>query len=81
MLTIETIVTVNEDGTIVTKAPTSVPRGQYRAVIVLDDAPVERAPDSQNHPGFPDLAAFRASLGVAVYPGNTVVDMREEERS
>jgi hypothetical protein len=80
MLAIETIVTVNEDGMIAAQVPASVPRGQYRAVIVLDAAPVDRVPGSEDRPGFPDMAAFRESLG-AVYPGNTVVEMREEERS
>ena len=28
-----------------------------------------------------DLAAFRESLGAPTHPGNTVVEMREEERS
>jgi threonylcarbamoyladenosine tRNA methylthiotransferase MtaB len=31
--------------------------------------------------GFPNLAAFRAGLGVASHPGNTIVEMCEEERS
>ncbi len=31
--------------------------------------------------GFPTMASFRESLGAETYPGNTIVEMREEERS
>lgn len=78
MVTIETIATITEDGTITAKAPASVPRGKHRAVIVLEDAPMEKARPAE---GFPDLASFRQKLGIAAYPGNTILDMREEERS
>lgn len=78
MVTIETIATVTEDGTITAKAPGFVPRGKHRAVIVLEDAAVQPT-DSRR--GFPDMAAFRERLGAPVHPGNTIVEMREDERS
>jgi len=77
MVTIETIATITEDGTITAKAPASVPRGKHRAVIILEDAPMEK----ERSAGFPDMASFRKKLGVAAHPGNTIVEMREEERS
>ena len=77
MVTIETIATITEDGMITAKVPASAPRGKHRAVIVLEDAPVGK----ERSAGFPDLAVFRQKLGVATYPGNTIVEMREEERS
>lgn len=78
MVTIETIATITEDGTITAKVPASAPRGKHRAVIVLEDAPMDQGRPTE---GFPDLASFRRKLGVATHPGNTVVEMREEERS
>ncbi len=81
MLTIETIATVTEDGTIMAKAPGSVPKGRHRAVIVLEDAPVEGASDREARQKFPNMASFREGLGVPVHPGNTVLEMREDERS
>jgi uncharacterized protein (DUF433 family) len=30
--------------------------------------------------GFPDLTSFRESLGTPTYPGNTIQEMREDER-
>ena len=80
MVTIKTIATVTEDGTITVKAPGFVSRGQHRAVLVLEEARLEETL-IENRQGFPDLASFRKELGVSVYPGNTVVEMREEERS
>ncbi len=79
MLTIETIATVDESGMLSAKAPAILAKGQHRVVIVVEDtpAPSERLPVEG---GFPDLAAFRARLGPA-YPGDTIVEMREEERS
>lgn len=77
MVTIETIATIAADGTITAKAPASAPRGKHRAVIVLEDVPVER----ERSGGFPDMASFRQRLGVATHSGNTIVEMREEERS
>jgi hypothetical protein len=80
MVTIETIATVLDDGTITAHAPGAVPRGRHRAVIVLEDVPFEKDTAKEGRRGFPDMAAFRESLGVSPYPGNTVLEMREEER-
>jgi hypothetical protein len=79
MVTIETIATVMDDGTITARAPESVPRGRHRAVIVLEDVPVENTA-REDRRGFPDMALFRESLGVSPYPGNTILEMREDER-
>lgn len=74
MVTIETIATITADGTITAKAPASVPRGKHRAVIILEDAPIEK----ERSAGFPDMASFRQNLGVATHPGNTIIEMRRE---
>ncbi|HEX3529273.1 MAG TPA: hypothetical protein VH988_19625 [Thermoanaerobaculia bacterium] len=76
MVTIKTIATVTEDGMITAKASGAVPRGRYRAVIVLDDIPLDKKLENQQ--GFPDMAAFRESLKVPTYPGNTILEMRED---
>lgn len=76
MVTIETVATVTEEGTITAKVPGHLPRGEHRVVIVLDESPLQRAPVQ-----FPNLAPFRERLGAPRYPGNTVVEMREDERS
>lgn len=82
MVTIETIATVNEDGLLTAKAPASVPQGRHRAVIVLEEQALERVQrGGERRPGFPDMAPFRESLGVSTYPGNTILEMREEESS
>jgi hypothetical protein len=73
MLTIKTIATIAENGTITAKVPGHVPRGEHRVVIVIDESPLKRVPSR-----FPNMAAFRESLGAAVHSGNTVVEMREE---
>jgi hypothetical protein len=75
MVTIETVATVTEDGRMTAKVPGHVPQGEHRVVIVLDESPLPRVPSK-----FPDLASFRESLGAPSYPGNTVVEMREDER-
>jgi hypothetical protein len=80
MVTIETIATVMDDGTITARAPGAVPRGRHRAVIVLEDVPVDQVTAREGRRGFPDMASFRESLGVSSYPGNTILEMREEER-
>ena len=80
MVTIKTIATITEDGTITAKAPASAPRGKHRAIIVLEDAPLGKELSAERR-GFPDLASFRQKLGVATHSGNTIVEMREEERS
>jgi hypothetical protein len=77
MVTIETIATVTDDGTITAKAPAFVPRGRHRAVIVLEDASIL---PNEGRQGFPDMTAFREKLGAPVRPGNTIVEMREDER-
>ena len=79
MVTIETIATVTEDGLITAKASGPVPRGRHRAVIVLDDIPLYKKPENQQ--GFPDMAAFRERLKVPTYPDNTILEMREDERT
>ncbi len=72
MQTIETTATVAEDGTITARGPDTLPVGTHRVVILLDER--------TSRPRLRDMAAFRARLGVPPYPGNTVVEMREEER-
>lgn len=79
MVTIETVAEIQEDGTLTAHAPASAPRGKRRVVIVIENG--EAGP---RHPGerrkLPDLSEFRSRLGKP-YPGNSVVDLREEERS
>lgn len=77
MQTLETVATIGEDGTLTATTPSSFPRGQHRVVIVLDEKPEP----SQKALRWPDMAAFRKRLGMSAHPGNTVVEMREEERS
>lgn len=77
MLTIETLAEIDDDGILTAHAPAFVPRGRRRVVIVIDDA---RPEDPSATPTLPDLGKFRASLGGRPYPGNSVVDMRDEER-
>ena len=76
MVTIETIAII-EDGTITARVPPHLPKGEHRVVIVVEEAPVGEGSSRR----FPDMASFRASLGAPAYPGNTVVEMREDERS
>lgn len=76
MRTIETIATVNEDGTLVVRAPGSMSCGQHRVVIVIEETPVPASRTQRQG----NMAAFRDSLGIPTYAGNSVVDMREEER-
>lgn len=80
MITIETVAEIAEDGTLTVRAPLSAPRGRRRVVLVIDNegdgeatAPARRK--------LPDLSDFRTQLGGKPYPGNSVVDLREEERS
>lgn len=77
MVTIETFAEIDEEGTLTARAPASAPRGKMRVVIVIDNGGSE-APAKQK---LPDLSEFRAGLGAKPYPGNSVVDLREEERS
>ena len=76
MVTIETVATITEEGTITARVPGHVPPGEHRVVIVVDDSPLRRV-----HARFPKMAAFRESLGAPARPGNTIVEMREDERS
>jgi hypothetical protein len=74
MLTIETVATVTEEGTITAKVPGHLPQGEHRVVIVMDEAPL------RSSGRFPDMSAFREGLGAPRHPGNTVVEMREGDR-
>ena len=76
MLTIQTVATVTEEGTITAKAPGYLRQGEHRVVIVVDESPLRETSSR-----FPDMSAFRESLGSPRHPGNTVVEMREDERS
>lgn len=76
MVTIETVATVTKEGTITAKVPGFLPQGDHRVVIVADESPLHQASSP-----FPDLAVFRESLGAPSYPGNTIMEMREDERS
>jgi hypothetical protein len=75
MVTIETVATVTEEGTITAKVPGYLSQGEHRVVIVVEEPTLPRVPSR-----FPDLASFRASLGAETYPGNTILEMREDER-
>jgi hypothetical protein len=76
MLTIETVATVTEEGTITARIPGYLSQGEHRVVIVVDEAPLLETASR-----FPDMSAFRESLGASRHPGNTVVEMRQDERS
>jgi hypothetical protein len=76
MLTIETVATVTEEGTITAKIPGHLSQGEHRVVIVVDEAPLRETVSR-----FPDMSEFRESLGAPSHPGNTVLEMREDERS
>jgi hypothetical protein len=80
MVTIETVAEIDEEGTLTARAPASAPRGRMRVVIVIENGGTEgqSAPAKRK---LPDLSEFRARLGAKAYPGNSVVDFREEERS
>lgn len=75
MVTIETVATVTEEGTMTAKVPGYLSQGEHRVVIVVDESPLQQAPSR-----FPNMASFRESLGASTYRGNTIVEMREEER-
>ena len=51
-----------------------------RVVIVIDNGASEGQATPEKRK-LPDLSEFRAGLGAKTYPGNSVVDLREEERS
>lgn len=77
MTSFKALAEVAEDGTLSVRAPSSVAAGRKHVVVVIDDA---EAAESGTRRRLPDLAAFRARLEGRAYPGNSVVDMREEER-
>jgi len=64
---------------ITAKASGLVPRGRHRAVIVLEDIPLDKRPENQK--GFPDMTAFRERLRVPTYTSSTILEMREDERT
>jgi hypothetical protein len=76
MVTIETVATITEEGTMTAKVPGYLPQGEHRVVIVVEEAPVAQSPGR-----FPDMSKFRKGLGAPVHTGNTVLEMREDERS
>ena len=76
MLTIETIAEIGDDGTFVVKPPKNAPRGRRRMRIEIEDG----AAAAPERPDMPDFAEFRAKLGAPVHQGNTILEMREEER-
>jgi hypothetical protein len=78
MLTVETLADIDENGTMTVKIPARGARGRRRVVIVIDDT--DRRPQKAASRRLPDLADFRARLDGKPYPGNSVVDMRDEER-
>jgi hypothetical protein len=80
LVTIETFAEIDEEGTLTAQAPASAPRGKMRVVIVIDDKS-SKAGTAPAKRKLPDLSEFRARLGAKTYPGNSVVDLREEERS
>jgi len=80
LVTIETFAEIDEEGTLTAHAPASAPRGKMRVVIVIDNGVSEaRTPPAKRK--LPDLSDFLAGLGAKPYPGNSVVDLREYERS
>ena len=78
MLTVETLADISEDGTLTAKTSAYKAHGKRRVVIVIDDARPETADVKARR--LPDLSEFRASLQCKPYPGNSVVDFRNEER-
>ncbi len=77
MTSFKALAEVAEDGTLRLQAPSSVPAGRKRVVVVIEDNGVAEAGARRR---LPDLAEFRARLEGRAYPGNSVVDMRDEER-
>jgi hypothetical protein len=80
MVTIETFAEIDEEGVLTVRAPASAPRGKRRVVIVIDNGGAE-TPTAPVKRKLPDLSEFRAGLGAKTYPGNSVVDLRKEERT
>jgi hypothetical protein len=80
VVTIETVAEIDEEGTLTARAPASAPRGKMRVVIVIAGGGSEEQATPAKRK-LPDLSEFRAGLGAKTYPGNSVVDLRDEERS
>lgn len=78
MLTVDTVADISEDGTLTVRTPAYGTRGKRRVVIVIDDARQDGG--SARRRRLPDLSEFRARLEGKPYPGNSVVDLRKEER-
>jgi len=78
MLTVETLADISEDGTLTARTPAYRVHGKRRVVIVIDDA--RQDTDDVKARRLPDLSEFRARLQCKPYPGNSVVDFRNEER-
>lgn len=76
MVAVDTYAEITEDGTLTAKAP-GLAQGRHRVVIVIDDA----SPIASTARSLPDLTEFRSRLLGKPYPGNSVVDLRAEERS
>lgn len=76
MLTIETVAEIGADGVLVLKAPVNAKPGKRRVRVEIDDES-----SATERPRLPDWASFRARLGADEYPGNTILEMRDEERS
>ncbi len=77
MLTLETTADIQDDGTLKVRVPEPAPKGPRRVVIVIDDSEEKGSSPRRR---LPDLSEFRAELSGQPYPGNSVVDMRDEER-
>jgi hypothetical protein len=78
MLTLKTEAEIDEDGTLKAKAPPSAPRGRHQVVIIIGEGEGVGAPGERRR--LPDLTEFRSRLAGRPYPGNSVVDARDEER-
>ena len=74
MRTTETVAIIDEEGTLTATTP-ELPKGRHRVVIALAEQPI--APGKAT--AWPNMAAFREQLELAPHPGNTVVEMREDE--
>lgn len=77
MTSFEALAEVTEDGTLSVRAPASVPAGKKRVVVVIEDGQTAEVGARRR---LPDLAEFRSRLEGRAYPGNSVIDMRDEER-
>ena len=76
MTSFEALAEVAEDGTLSVRAPSSVAAGRKRVIVVVEDG---ESAEARTRRRLPDLAEFRAGLQGRPYPGNSVVEMRDEE--